>query len=136
MLVKRDYEVELVDRQANDEVYELVEVSNFENNTLQGIFESKVINYHDFYIDDNDNEIEINAKIKVRIKASVSLDTPYAVNEYSLNNLAILRVDVDSPEILEWITDSINDYFTNDKYGHYSLQAIFALCLNAKEYHL
>lgn len=60
---------------------------------------------------DNDNEIEINAKIKVRIKASVSLDTPYAVNEYSLNNLAILHVDVDSPEILEWITDSINDYF-------------------------
>ena len=136
MLVKRDYEVELVDRQANDEVYELVEVFNFENDTLQGIFESKVINYHDFYIDDNDDEIEINAKIKVRIKASVSLDTPYKVNEYSLNNLAILHIDVDSPEILEWITDSINDYFTNDKYGHYSLQAVFALRLNAKEYHL
>lgn len=135
MLVKRDYEVELVDRQANDEVYELVEVFNFENDTLQGIFESKVINYRDFYIDDNDNEIEINAKIKVRIKASVSLDTPYAVNEYSLNNLAILHVDVDSPEILEWITDSINDYFTYDEYS-YSVQAFFAVRLNAKEYHL
>lgn len=135
MLVKRDYEVELVDRQANDEIYELVEVLNFENDTLQGIFESKVTNFHDFYLDDNDDEIEINAKIKVRIKASVSLDTPRAVNEYSLSNLAILHVDVDSPEILEWITDSINDYFTYDEYS-YSAQAVFALRLNAKEYHL
>lgn len=135
MLVKRDYEVELVDRQANDEIYELVEVLNFENDTLQGIFESKVTNFHDFYLDDNDNEIEFNAKIKVRIKASVSFDIPRAVNEYSLNNLAILHVDVDSPEILEWITDSINDYFTYDEYS-YSVQAVFALRLNAKEYHL
>lgn len=135
MIVKRDYEVELIDRQANDEAYELVEVFNFENDTLQGIFESKVINYYDFYLDDNDNEIEFNAKIKVRIKASVSLDTPRAVNEYSLNDLAILYIDVDSPEILEWITDSINDYFTYDEYS-YSAQAIFAVRLNAKEYHL
>lgn len=34
MIVKRDYEVELIDRQANDEAYELVEVFNFENDTL------------------------------------------------------------------------------------------------------
>lgn len=101
MIVKRDYEVELIDRQANDEVYELVEVFNFENDTLQGIFESKAINYRDFYLDDNDNEIEFNAKIKVRIKASVSLDTPRAVNEYS-----------------------------------YTAQAVFALRLDAKDYHL
>ena len=135
MIVKRDYEVELIDRQANDEAYELVEVFNFENDTLQGVFESKVINFHDFCLDDNDDEIEFNAKIKVRIKASVSLDTPRAVNEYSLNNLAILHIDVDSPEILEWITDSINDYFTDDEYS-YTTQAIFSVRLNAKDYHL
>ena len=120
ILLKRTYEIVLIDENNRDEKFELVDVLSLKDNTLCGVFEATNSFSDVFYNDDYQEEVNFAVKTKVQLKSTIDLDS-LSVNDFSLLKLDILNIDVQQLDVLKYIDDLMYEYYSSQQYNKYSL---------------
>lgn len=120
ILLKRTYEIVLIDENNRDEKFELVDVLSLKDNTLCGVFEATNSFSDVFYNDDYQEEVNFAVKTKVQLKSTIDLDS-LSVNDFSLLKLDILNIDVQQLDVLKYIDDLMHEYYSSQQYNKYSL---------------
>ena len=128
MKVYREYDIELYSEYNynDDNDFDLIYVTNVEDNVLEGIFQCRNYRYRGLLEEDNGKENKIVGTLEVKIRAKVNLEYMDIIH-YSLFDCNIISLNLTIDELEEKVIEHIKRRFDSHNKFCENLQVHYIL---------